>query len=376
MAAISKQEYLKRYLSNADDEKKKKKRKKPKTTSKFMRSVIVDDDVGLDALKPSKEIQNYEEELQAFDEAPTVFDEDGVTAISAESFRKREEEKKTKWAPVNALQKGELEPSFRSDKDLGDVDVLPSRKGRHDSSDPSPLRDSEKKQTFSASPIRRVRHDSSDSSPPRKANVNGNFERRKKPSSITSSPGLDQSPHRNRRHDSPDNSPPRRKQQRSQSMDLSPQRMKPHRSPNLSPVRKKYLGSPDNSPPRRRKQMIDSPEMLSHRAKQNTSCDLSPPRKVRHDSSDISPLRRRRQSISPDLSPPRHKLSGELSPYGRRTNFHNNYLSPHHQRLRHDSDESPPRQRNPSPRSPVNRGIKREREKESEIKTHQGELSN
>ena len=250
MAAISKQEYLKRYLSNPDDDKRKKKRKKVKTAAKFTKSVIVDDDVGLDTLRPSKEAQsNYEEELQAVDEAPVVFDADGVTAISAESYKKREEEKKTKWAPVNALQGPALESQSRID---GDVDSSPPRRRLLDSPDlsSSPRRHGYRAHTTDTSPVRRIRHDSPDNSPPRRSRPNKNVEKYEK---------------HNQRERTPDNSPPRQNRNRNVSPDSSPPRKLRHASPN-------------NSPPRRRQIKTESP-------------DLSPPRTKQHDSPDLSPVR-------------------------------------------------------------------------------------
>ncbi|XP_015773172.1 PREDICTED: BUD13 homolog [Acropora digitifera] len=109
MAAISKQEYLKRYLSNSDAGKKKKKKKVPKAASKRPASFIVDDDITLKdvaGLNAAQEKNEWEDDV---DEAPAVYEVDGVTKISIETFKKREEDKKNKLAPISRNQLSSLE---------------------------------------------------------------------------------------------------------------------------------------------------------------------------------------------------------------------------------------------------------------------------
>ena len=334
MAAISKQEYLKRYLSNNDEGKKKKRKKKPKIGAKFAKSVVVDDDVSLSEIRQTTETETVTE-LNA-DEAPVVYDEDGVTAISTEHFKKREEDLKSMWVPVQADEEETEKKRHDSDSDASP----PRSRRRHDSSDASP-------------PRARRRHDSSDASPPRSR----------------------------RRHDSSDASPPRKT--RSESRDNSPPRNS--KAASNSGLRDgRTLESPDMSPPRRTTKANDSPPALSHSRfrKQNeegrkisrtsdssrssarrthraeemntrrgkgSDSDESPARRAiqRHDSPDQSPPRRRKRHDS-DLSPPRKSDSDQSPP--RRGGNYDSDLSPPRRGRGSDSDQSPPRKRAVSPR--------------------------
>ena len=96
MAAISKQEYLERFLSNSAGEKKKKRKKVPKAASKNPTSIIVDDDITVRDIKVQDSAQETNE-LEEVDEAPAVYEKDGITKIFLESFKKREEDKINKW---------------------------------------------------------------------------------------------------------------------------------------------------------------------------------------------------------------------------------------------------------------------------------------
>ena len=76
MAAILKQEYLKRYLSNSEGEGEKKRKKVPKSASKNPTSIIVDDDITVRDIK----VQDSQEtnELEDVDEGPAVYEKGGV----------------------------------------------------------------------------------------------------------------------------------------------------------------------------------------------------------------------------------------------------------------------------------------------------------
>ena len=305
MAATSKQEYLKRYLSNNDEEKKKRKKKKPRVGAKFSKSVIVDDDVSLSDIKPAKMGEDFDVVGLDVDEAPAMYDEDGVTAISAERFQKREEDMQTKWVPVKA-DRDETEAGQTKRHDSDD-DVSPARyRQRHDSSDMSPPR-KRRSESPDMSPPRRGRR-SPDTSPPRK----------------TRNDSPDMSPPRRTRHDSPaDTSPSRPKKQskhtarsRSGNPDLSQLRRKQNRDSHGSCSDRQFMEAP---PPKRR----------------GSDSDISPPRKRAHDSSQ--------RHDSPDQSPPwrgHHDSPGRS--HMRRTR-HDSDLSPPRRGGNSDSDQSPPR---------------------------------
>ena len=120
MAAISKQEHLKRYLSNSEGEKKKKRKKVPKSASKNPTSIIVDDDITVRDIKVQDSAQETNE-LEDVDEAPAVYEKDGITKIFLESFKKREEDKINKWAPIGeeaqSLPGREVRERFNSDSE-------------------------------------------------------------------------------------------------------------------------------------------------------------------------------------------------------------------------------------------------------------------
>ncbi|XP_078389777.1 BUD13 homolog isoform X3 [Cetorhinus maximus] len=331
MAALTKEEYLKRYLSGSEQEPgrpgPKRRRRKVKSKTGGMR--IVDDDVTWKSLAKEKEAALMAAESDEDDEAPVVaefVDERPEIIQQMEEFRLSNkwkilgDEKKdsqesdlffqTRSDGLNPDSKSVQKKRTEDDPQLPErkmrtvsPDLSPSRRGRHDSPD--------------LSPPRRGRHDSPDLSPPRRGRHN--------------SPDL--SPPRRGRHDSPDLSPPRKG--RHNSPDLSPPRRGRHDSPDLSPPRRGRHDSPDLSPPRKklakntekcvrptdlpsRSTQYNSPD-LSQR-QQDPDSDLSPPRKgCQHSSdSDLSPPRRKKMETSdldhkPSLgcsepSPPRHRL--------------------------------------------------------------------
>ena len=283
MAAISKQEYLKRYLSNSDGEKKKKKRKVPKTASKHPTSIIVDDDITVRDIKMRDSAQEMNDFEGDVDEAPAVYEEDGVTKISLETFKKREEDQKTKWAPISQDSQSSLRKEIAdrlNSNSSNSTPIMTSRDG-HDTPDLSPRR-SGLLYSPDQSPPRRKQ----DRSPPRRP--------------VRDSP----STREERRVASfeANQSPPRARRRRHDSGDSLPEQTRCH-SPDLSPSRQPRLqGSPDRSPKRRVRN--DSPDLSPPRSGLNRDSDQSPPRKRTDSDSDQSPPRRRTGSDS-DQSPPR-----------------------------------------------------------------------
>ena len=286
MAAISKQEYLKRYLSNSEGMKKKKKKKIPKTASKHPTSIIVDDDITIRDIKTRDSAQETNEFEGDVDEAPAVYEEDGVTKISLETFKKREEDQKTKWAPISqesqSLFHTEVGNRLNSNSN-NSTPRMTSRDGE-DTPDLSPRRSG-------------VLFDF-DQSPPRKKG-------RAPPGSSVRDSSSD-----GRRDVSreADHSPPRARRRRHDSGDSLPEQKNSH-SPDLSPSRQSRLqGSPDRSS--RRRVRNDSPDLSPPRSGLNGDSDQSPPRKRMNSDSDQSPPRKRTNSDS-DQSPPRKQNSSE-----------------------------------------------------------------
>lgn len=318
MAAISKQEYLKRYLSNSDSGKNKKKRKVPKVASKRPTSIIVDDDITLEDVKVNHEENEMNEFEVDADEAPAVYEDDGVTKISLETFKKREEDQRNKWAPIN--KNTHPSPSEEvGEKSNYDGDHSPPRitkRRRQDTPDLSP-RSGLIANSPDQSPLRnRCRRIEADNSPPRSR----------------------------RRHDSGDSIPDEAQNQlhvhnrsttsriRNDSPDLSSLRSGPNSG---STARRVRNDSPDLSPPRSGSNNRDS----GGRRVRNDSVDLSPPRSGRKRDSTV----RRGQNDSPDLSPPRSRSHGDSS--ARRTKSDSPDLSPPRSRMNRGTDHSLARKR-------------------------------
>ena len=360
MAAVSKEEYLKRYLSNSEPSVRRRRKKKVKTSVRSGKSLIIDDDVNLSDIKtPDNDDESQEKLLDIAEESPLIFDEAGATVLSndLEVIRKKDEERKAMWAPVRNVSDDETERNSPKVQKSNISGHGYGRRQRHDS--PSPERTTKNNKSPDLSPPRRKnspkklerhskadfsgdqspprrqhRHDSSNNTPPRITSNN---------SGLSPSRKSQQNPseHRTvkRRHDSPDLSPERKSFSR-RDIDQSPPRKQgdlrgrvKEGSPDLSPLRETKHGtrnivSSDLSPPRRNRNLgkrqsrvrNDTPDMSPRRmgsGRDATSLDLSPPRqttnstrerRVRNDTPDISPAQRvgnRRKSHSPDLSPPR-----------------------------------------------------------------------
>ncbi|XP_068755122.1 BUD13 homolog isoform X3 [Montipora capricornis] len=358
MAAVSKQEYLKRYLSNSVPEKKKKKKKGPKMASKRPSSFIVDDDITLKDVAVSNAEQAKIEFEDDADEAPAVYEDDGVTKISIETFKKREEDKKNKWAPIS--RKPASSPDRREGQNVDyDSDNSPPRstvRRRQDTPDLSPRRDSLRQGPGQSpvrikqernSPSRRERlDDSPDLSPHRRRQMRSPFRKTANDLSSTNSERretliqAEKSPPRShrRRHDSGDSMQEQTRDGRSY---LSPSRQQNYHRASRSAGRRARHDSPDISPQRkgiktnshlsaaRKRTNHDSNEM--HRTKRtNSDSDQSPPRKRTNSDSDQSPPRKRTNSDS-DQSPPRKRTNSDSD------------QSPPRKRSNRDSDQSPPR---------------------------------
>ncbi|XP_069470601.1 BUD13 homolog [Ambystoma mexicanum] len=365
-AALSKAEYLKRYLggdSPGGEEAKKRRKKRSLATrlakpggGKGMR-IVDDDDVGWKDPPSKHNDAMYEEE-----DLPVVaefVDERPKEIKLMEEFRSG-----NKW---KVLQ------DDREDSQGSDLSVATK------STDNLEVRTREKEIERSSrspeqSPSRRTRHDSPDSSPshiPRDISPSAPTSRRKHSDSSDSS---DQSPHRKGRPRSSDELPPRRV--RHDSPDLSPPRKVRHNSPNLSPPSKRQQPSPDLSPPR--KVRHDSPDLspsrkgrrfspdsrlLVNKNGENTdrlpknrrspslrhhssSSDLSPPRNERHDSdSDMTPPRKKYIAVQPGMKKLQNTRGLPTSPNGhkRRVVSASPLRKRPAERSDSDSDLSPPR---------------------------------
>ena len=375
MAALSKEEYLKRYLSKSDSGAEKKRKKKVKTGVKPGKSLIIDDDVNLSDIRIKHDDEGQGNLLELAEEKPLIFDEDGTTVLSKdlETIKKNEEARKAMWAPMKDLTEEDHFQSPHSSK-VGDASLTSTRRNeemtrrkRHDSLSPETNKGSG---SLELSPARNTRSNSPKVSREKSKSVKSGGSR------VGGSP-----PRMEAIHDLKDMSPPRRRTQQN-SEDMSPPRRKTKDNSNdLSPTRKAPHGSADMSPPRRRTRH-DSEDMSPPRRKtRHDSEDMSPPRRTRHDSGDISPPRRQTRHDSEDMSPPRkgrHDSSSDQSPPRRNksdTKHNSPDLSPprkpsnlkgnpssnqspprkkdssnnhgaQNKRIRHDSpDQSPPRQK-------------------------------
>jgi len=338
---LSKEEYLKRYLSGGTDskdekKKKKKKDKKDKKVSKMIpRMMIIDNDAEVPVMyKEKKMIVNDEKEDEDEDEEdlelkPTIAD---IQDERPDDIRIQEQfQKSGRWKTFQgediaakllveeAIKKEIKEEPFddldylahklkkkkkKKDKDRdksikleADIKEEPLSPVRKYSS--SHVKVKTENNSDSDTTVKRTRHDS-DNSPPRRRHDSDNSPTRRRHDSDNSPP--------RRRHDS-DNSPPRRR----------------HDSDN-SPPRRRH--DSDNSPPRRRHDSDNSPPRRRH------DSDASPPRKSQNSDSDQSPPRKRTKGSDSDASPPRRRQKADddsdLSP-------------PRRPGAESDSDASPPR---------------------------------
>ncbi|XP_043532365.1 BUD13 homolog isoform X2 [Chiloscyllium plagiosum] len=304
MAGLSKEEYLKRYLSGAEPGHKRTRRKrKVKIKGGGMR--IVDDDVTWKSLAKEKEKEAAEDED---DEAPVVaefIDERPEIVQQMEEFRLS-----NKWKILGDANEEFQDPDvFLHASQDGLITGSESAQRKKIETDPQVPERKTRRNSLDLSPPRRGRHDSPDLSPPRR-----------------------------RRHGSPDLSPPRKLSKNTEkyikSMDLPPRRTRSS-SPDLSPARCKRHDSSDSSsagnaahcsdsdlsPPRKRQSgSLDLQTAAGRRGanaqglsprKQKNRRTTGSPRRWQHPDSDLSPPRKRGQcSSDSDLSPPRRKRPG------------------------------------------------------------------
>ncbi|KAI7796074.1 hypothetical protein IRJ41_013446 [Triplophysa rosa] len=290
-AALTKADYLKRYLSNDDDGKKSKenkiKKKRPKPTGTGMK--IVDDDIDWRQLAVQNEEENKEEDEEEAPVIAEVIDERPEDVKQLEAFRTS-----NKWKVMGGHK-------IRHDS----PESSPVQRSRHDSPDLSP---------------KRLRHDSPDLSAQRKGRhhlPDLSPQRRGRHDSPDLSPKRDKTNYKNRRHDSSSPSPPRK------SNKGSPSRIqRQHNKESLHRKKTKVAAAGDLSPPRRRARTgkdsdsDQSPPRRHPHGRQGADSDLSPPRKRgqrgRGSDSDLSPPRKKPQGgrgSDSDLSPPRRTRS-------------------------------------------------------------------
>ena len=289
MAAISKQEYLKRYLSNSEGAKKKKKKKIPKTASKRPTSIIVDDDITVRDIKIRDSVQETNEFEGDVDEAPAVYEEDGVTKISLETFKKREEDKRTKWAPISLESQSffHAEVGKRLNSNSNNSTPRMTSRDGEDTPDLSPRRSGVLFDRDQSPPGKK------DRAPPRSSVGDSSSNGRRDGSSEA------------------DHSPPRARRRRHDSGDSLLEQTHSH-SPDLLPSRQSWLqASPDRSP--RRRVRNDSPDLSPPRTGLNGDSDQSPPRKRMSSDSDLSPPRKRANSDSDQSLPRRQNRSEKTS---------------------------------------------------------------
>ena len=300
ITSLSKEEYLKRYLSGGNEEqkeKKKKKKKKDKVAPKALPNVrIIDNDVAFPSAveEDAGIVLSDADDVEELPVIASVQDDRDVEIQVKEEF-----EKSGKWKTFhgeNIAQKNLINEVIKIEQDDIKPEPLSEDEMRSDFLYPKKKRKIKKEK-----PDREIKTEQT--SPPRKRRH-----------------GSDLSPPIRRRHDS-DESPPRRQRHDS---DVSPPRRQRHDS-DASPPRRQRHDS-DASPPRR----------------QRHDSDASPPRRQRHDS-DASPPRRQRNDS--DASPPRrnNKEDSDVSPPRQRKRDSDSDMSPPRRGAQSDSDASPPR---------------------------------
>ena len=174
MAAISKEEYLKRYLSSENDTVKKKRRKKMKIGIKSGKSVIIDDDVNLVDIEMTRDSNNQELDWLEFgDENPLIFNETGTKVLSRglDSIKKKEDERKDMWAPVNSFSHVNKGRTFSSSNaENVSPDQSPPRRKSHYSPDQSPPRSLQQRSKMSENKAKSAERCNVTSSPEIKQN--------------------------------------------------------------------------------------------------------------------------------------------------------------------------------------------------------------
>ncbi|KAK3703291.1 hypothetical protein RRG08_017335 [Elysia crispata] len=351
MAALSKAEYLKRYMSKdklpKDEKKKKRKKMKPPTNSRLQ---IIDDDVDF-----KRKDRGGAAELEDEEEAPTVaevVDERPKHVQQLEAYRKsnrwktlgQEEDDESISADYGVIRKSSphtkgLQPRKKR-HDSSDSDQEVAKRKRHDSSSESDLSPSRRGLNKKVNPeemSRRVRkrHDTDsdlDNSPPKKRDSKRQEDSNQSPQRPSSSLSLSLSAKTN---SSSHNSKTLSESQQSSKTKTN------HYLPTTSRLGRHDSDS-DQSPVRERKGGSDSDQSPARRRKAGSDSDQSPIRRRKAGSdSDQSPVRRRKAGSDSDQSPPRKRK--KASNFKELTS-----------RKRHDSDSdpSPPRKNRPQQSPP------------------------
>jgi len=313
MTNLSKEEYLKRYLSGdsgSTDLGKKKKKKKKKDETKVAAKVlprvkIIDDDAYVPSAVDEAAPINLSDDDRENEELPQIAmvqDDRDIEVQVTEEF-----EKSGKWKTLEGVN--------RATKNLINEVIKIEQCDIKD----EPLSGDEQFSEFLHGSKKKKRHKIKQEikdepvSPPRRPRISS-----------------DDSPPR-RRHDSSDNhSPPRRT--RHDSDDSPPRNRRRHDSDQSPPRSRRKSNDSDQSPPRKRK----NGENI---VKSEPDSDISPPRRRKDEGndSDISPPRRGRTTNDEDsdLSPPRRNGDAEGGS--------DSDMSPPRKRRGSDSDISPPR---------------------------------
>ncbi|CAL1539805.1 unnamed protein product [Lymnaea stagnalis] len=371
MAALSKAEYLKRYLSKDDlpKEEKIKKRRKIKS-SKDSKLKIIDDDIDL------KQLKQHQSKGEDLDEAPIVaeiIDERPKHVQQLEQYRKNsrwkvlgeDDEDGTSALDYGVIDKSLSKGSSSKRHDISSADDSSPKREKfsnndtqhHNSSNKSSKADDGNYKTGSRHSNQRLDSDS-DNSPVRKQNFS-KINAQKKGSSSKIWP--DRGHTSKVRHDSDsDNSPPRKKQTKRDTTKsetkISDGRNGHQSDSDPSPPWQKntrHDSDSDHSPKRRHKHSSESDRSPPRRHKQASESDQSPPRKRKQSSeSDQSPPRRRKQASESDQSPPRRR-KGERheSPKGKKSSSSTSQSSSREKRdsepgTRHSRFDSEPKEDN------------------------------
>jgi len=278
-STLSKEDYLKRYLSGGQDDsdktkKKKKKKNKDKIPVKALPNVrIIDNDVAFpDAEEEAPIAVNSDaDDIEELPVIASVQDDRDLDIQVKEEF-----EKSGKWKTfhdgeniarknlineVIKLEQSDIKPEPQSEDEYSSEFLYPKKKKKikKEKSDRQIKQEED-------SPPRRRRHDSDDSPPRRRRHDSDASPPRRRHDSDASPP--------RRRHDS-DASPPRRRH----DSDASPPRQRKSDS-DASPPRRniKEEADSDASPPRKRARDNDNDSDMSPPRKNNSDSDASPPR--------------------------------------------------------------------------------------------------
>ncbi|PVD27610.1 hypothetical protein C0Q70_12774 [Pomacea canaliculata] len=272
MATLSKEEYLKRYLSNEVTKDKKKKRKKISANIKKTNVKIIDDDIDFSSLDKSVDIDIASKDY-------------GVIAVGSNNLAKT-----TEGSDIRSFDQ---DYSCKNKRHYdSDSDHSPLRKKAYLSGDDSdtstsrPLNRTTRQFTVTAcdthiQQVRKHRHDSDS----------------------------DESFVRKKRHDSDSDHSPPRKQKHCHG---SPSRKSSGHDQQQIQKRQGTELQSDSSVPRRKPQESDSDQSPPRRKENESDSDQSPPRKRDKGSdSDQSPRRRRDKGSDSDQSPPRKRNSDQ-----------------------------------------------------------------